>query len=182
MCDSVDKLKADSTGEIVSRKRKSLSDLPADSKKPKMGTHKFTAKEDAWFERMKQVWSDDMAPIKESIERVEGRLDSIENQNEEKLALLKEEIKSELKEEIDSKGEVSYHMLLAQQVALYEKNLIVLGLASGDPKDRLLELGKKIGLTEAEIETIQIKRWYRLGKVEKDSKPPPCMLCFGQCG
>ena len=162
----------------LSLKRKSTStDNPSD-KRRRMEMPK--EQEDRIVERVMMgvgsVFEEKVKTIEGAVQENTARLDVLEKKNKESLDVLKEEIKSELSAEIQSKGDTSYNMMLAQQVNIAEKNLMVFGMISDDPPKTLQELGKKIGMKDEALSATKIVNWYRLGKNSNDSKPKP--ICF----
>ena len=169
MSDCFEVSESNGTKLSFKRKRKSVDSALDSQKKPKMELS--AAAEDRIVEKIANSVN---AAFDAKTQALEARLDNIEQSNAANLAAIKEEVKSELSQELQGRGEVGYKLYLAQQIKIAQKNLMVFGMKSANPPDALLALGAKIGIEKTTLDAITIVSWFRLGK--PNSETPP--ICF----
>ena len=161
-----------------------------DQSKKETKPHKWSNKDEAFFARMRKEFFDPMDVKQDAIKKeVEGmrndmdnvmdRVKALEDREGEGYARMKEELKSELLEEIDKKGELGYQLHLQQEIAKYAPNIIVSGLGSGEPIAALKEVASVMKIPVDKIEAINIKKVFPLGKQQENRKPPPKCFVLG---
>ena len=152
--------------------------------------YKWSNKDNAFFSRMRDELfaplSDKQDEIQKSVDgirtdmaSISDRVKALEDREGEGYEKMKEELKAELMEEIDKKGDLGYQLHLQQEIARHAPNLIVVGLGGGEPRAALKALAKEMKIPQDRIDSIQFRKEYKLGKQQDNKKPPPICFQFG---